>query len=103
MAICRNHHTRFTLRPLRSERAERKAVHRIGKRWLGEMVTEREIWVAAGLLVERHGEGAEFHAAALVADLFEPGSMDGGRVWLEILEKVTELRREWPARGELVH
>jgi hypothetical protein len=48
-------------------------------------LTEREVWTAAGLLIQEHGEQAAI-VAAQKADAFQKmGDMDGRGVWLRIM------------------
>lgn len=67
------------------------------------MVTNLDIWRAASVVIEHHGEDAEIVAAQRADSFLERGDLDGNRVWMRILAKVKELRREKPAGGEAVN
>jgi hypothetical protein len=56
------------------------------------------------LLIKRHGDDAEFHAAQKVDALMEEGDMTGAHVWKGVLEAVEELRsRSLPKPGSTIH
>ncbi len=67
------------------------------------MVTELDIWRSANLLVQQHGDLADLEAAQRADAMLEQDNTAGRRVWLDILEKVKELRRVEPGSGEPVH
>jgi hypothetical protein len=52
-----------------------------------------DIYRAAKLLIDQHGEDAAIRAAQRADALLEEGDMDGVLVWRRILETVDELRR----------
>ena len=56
-----------------------------------------DLWRAAKLLVDRHGEEASIEAAKRADDMLEQGDMEGKAVWLRILEAVKELQSVEPA------
>lgn len=48
-------------------------------------MTEREIWMAAGLLVKEHGNKAAILAAQKADAFLAAGNMDGRAVWMRIM------------------
>ncbi len=57
-------------------------------------VTENiDIWRAAKLLVDRHGDEAPVHAAMRADELLAKGDIEGQRVWMRILRAIEELLR----------
>ncbi len=65
------------------------------------MITDLDIWRSANLLIQHHGSQAEVEAQKRV-DAMQDNTA-GRRAWLDILEKVKELRRKGPSEGEPVH
>jgi hypothetical protein len=53
-----------------------------------------DIWRAAKLLVDRHGDEAPLHAAMRADELMAEGDIDGQRIWMRILNAVSELLRD---------
>jgi hypothetical protein len=45
-------------------------------------------------VIEHHGDDAEIVVAQRADAFLERGDLDGNRVWMRILAKVKELRRE---------
>ena len=56
------------------------------------MVSERDIWAAASILVERYGDDAESHAAQRAEELFDRGDLEEHCAWRRILEAVKQLK-----------
>jgi hypothetical protein len=52
-----------------------------------------DIWRAAKLLMDQHGEEAALRAAQRADQLMEDGDMDGVAVWRRIVAAIEELRR----------
>ena len=52
-----------------------------------------DIFRAAKLLIDQHGEDAALRAALRAGELLEEGDVDGSAVWRRILAAVEELRR----------
>lgn len=66
------------------------------------MTSELDIYRAANVLIDRHGEDAVRHATARASELVAAGEVDGGRTWQHIVLAVHALRRgRMP--GEPVH
>jgi hypothetical protein len=57
------------------------------------MVSDPDIFRAAKLLMDRHGEDAPIRAALRADVLLDEGNVDGAVVWRRILEAVDELMR----------
>lgn len=67
------------------------------------MIADIDIWRAANLLVERHGEDAGTIAAMRADDMLEKGDLEGETVWLRILDAIEELLRNQPPKGVAIH
>ena len=65
-------------------------------------ISDPDIWRAAQLLIERHGEDAAIAAAQRADELAKEGDLDGGAVWGSILQVVEDLQRVKPIVGEMV-
>jgi hypothetical protein len=52
-----------------------------------------DIWRAAKLLMDQHGEDAALRAVQRADQLMEDGDMDGVAVWRRIVAAIEELRR----------
>ena len=57
------------------------------------MTQDVDIWRAAKLLIDRHGNEAPVHAAMRADELLAEGDIDGQFVWKRILRAVDELLR----------
>jgi hypothetical protein len=57
------------------------------------LVSDSEIFRAARLLIDQHGEEASLRAAVRADDLLEGGDRVGSTAWRRILGAVEELRR----------
>ena len=56
------------------------------------MISDRDIWRAANLLIREHGADAEIVAARRADDMAERGDRDGKSVWLRIRRAVVEIQ-----------
>jgi hypothetical protein len=56
-------------------------------------MTDPDIFRAAKLLIDQHGEDAALRAAHRADELLEEGDVNGSAVWGRILAAVKELRR----------
>ncbi len=62
------------------------------------MINDPDIFDAAKLLIDRHGEDAALRAAERADGLLAEGDPDGSGVWHRILEAIEELtRKRWQA------
>lgn len=57
------------------------------------MTEDIDIWRAAKLLVDRHGNEAPVHAATRADELLADGDIEGQRVWMRILRAIEEFLR----------
>ena len=57
------------------------------------MIDDPDIFRAAKLLIDQHGDDAPIHAAQRADGLLEEGDVDGAAVWRRILEAIEELQR----------
>ena len=57
------------------------------------MINDTDIFRAAKLLIDQHGEDAPLRAAQRADELLEEGDVDGVAVWRRILEAIDELQR----------
>ncbi len=63
------------------------------------MASELDIYRAANMRIEQHGETAHIAAAQRIEELDGQGDLDGVAVWRRIKRAVQELQRtepEWP-------
>ncbi len=67
------------------------------------MTSDLDIYRAANLLVNRHGEDAPVHAAIRADAMLDKGDLEGYAVWKRILRAVGELQGTVPKSGEAVH
>jgi hypothetical protein len=52
-----------------------------------------DIWRAATLLIDQHGDKAALRAAQRADQLMDEDDMDGVAVWRQIVEAIEELQR----------
>jgi len=57
------------------------------------MIDDPDIFRAAKLLIDQHGDDAAIRAAQRADELADEGDMDGAAVWRRILEAIDELTR----------
>jgi len=57
------------------------------------VIEDKDVWRAAKLLVDRHGDEAPIHAAMQADELLAEGDLEGERVWIQILKAIEELLR----------
>jgi hypothetical protein len=57
------------------------------------MIPNLDIYRAAKLLVDRHGEDAPIRAAERADELLAAGDIDGAAIWRAILAAIEELQR----------
>ena len=57
------------------------------------MINDPDIFRAAKLLIDKHGNDAAIRAAQRADGLLNGGDMDGAAVWRQILEAIDELTR----------
>jgi hypothetical protein len=57
------------------------------------MIDDPDIFRAAKLLIDQHGNDAPIRAAQRADELLEEGDVDGAVVWRRIIEAIDELKR----------
>jgi hypothetical protein len=67
------------------------------------VISDREIWQCAQVMVKRYGADAMIEAAARADKLLDQGDMAGCEVWHRILNAIERLQGTAPADGEGVH
>ena len=67
------------------------------------MTSDIDIYRAAKLLVDRHGDEAPIHAAMRADELLKAGDVDGYAIWKQILKAIDELLAKEPPEGARVH
>ncbi len=55
------------------------------------MISDREIWQAAGAMVKRYGDDAATEAAKRADDLLVEGDAEGYAIWRRIMQAVEGL------------
>ena len=66
------------------------------------MIPNLDIYHAAKLLVDQHGEDASIRTAERADELLEAGDIEGATIWHSILATIEELQRG-PEPGEMVN
>lgn len=66
------------------------------------MLAERELWIAANMVLQRHGDGAADFIASRIADLERQSDRGGADVWQAITRKLILLQRAAWVDGESV-
>jgi hypothetical protein len=56
------------------------------------LISVRDIYRTANLLIQKHGTRAHIHAAMRVDEYQEKGDLDGQRTWLRIIRAIEDLR-----------
>ena len=57
------------------------------------MVTMRNVYMAANLLIQQHGQDASIFAAMNADSLADRGDLAGKTLWMRVLSAIKELRR----------
>jgi hypothetical protein len=70
---------------------------------LSDMISDRDVWAAALLMLKRFGNDAMLEAAVRADELLENGDMIGSETWHRILNAIERLQAKAPADGEGVH
>ena len=63
------------------------------------MISDRDIWAAAPLMVKRYKVDAMQEAAARADQLLEDGDPAGAGIWHRILDAIERLQAKSPAEG----
>ncbi len=72
-------------------------------RSLVPVTSDLDVYRAAHLLIERHGDDAPIEAAMRADELMESGDMEGEAVWLRIVKAIEELQSEERPGDAKVH
>jgi hypothetical protein len=64
------------------------------------MTDDRDIWRAAQLMIDRHGNDAPLRVAERAKDLFDAGDFYAASLWRQIAYAIDELTRTTLADGE---
>jgi hypothetical protein len=67
------------------------------------MISDREIWQCALLMVKRYGADATLEAAGRADELMDAGDVAACEMWHRILSAIERLQAAAPAHGEGVH
>jgi Family of unknown function (DUF6961) len=67
------------------------------------MISDRDVWAAALLMVKRYKADAMLEAAARADRLLEEGDPLGAATWHRILDAIERLQAQKPAEDEPVH
>jgi hypothetical protein len=67
------------------------------------VISDRDVWAAALLMVRRYKDDAQLEAAQRADQLLEEGDMAGAETWHRILNAIERLQAKAPAEGEKVH
>jgi hypothetical protein len=57
------------------------------------VIDDHDIFHAAKLLIDKHGDDAALRAAQRADELLEDGDVDGTVVWRRIIDAIEELQR----------
>lgn len=66
------------------------------------MITDRDVYAAANLFIQRHGDEAAIHAAMRADEFGAKNDIDGQRAWSRIMEAIKQLQRV-RAPGETIN
>ena len=61
------------------------------------MISHREIWQTANVMVKRYGADAPIHAAMRSDELLDEGDLDGAATWRAVLRAIDELLSDEPS------
>ena len=67
------------------------------------VMSDRDVWAAAMLMVKRYGADAMTEAAQRADALLEEGAWHGALTWRRILDAIKQLQASKPAEDEPMH
>jgi hypothetical protein len=67
------------------------------------MISHRDIWAAALLMLKRFGDDAMLEAAERVDQRLDEGDIAGCGTWHRILDAIERLQAKVPAQSDGVH
>jgi hypothetical protein len=86
------------------KRAARRARRRAGSAGEADaVISDSDVWRAAHLTIQLHGEHAVDHAGRKALERSEDGDRDGMALWLRIRTAIQALERMAPTESEGVH
>ena len=86
------------------ERVSRQGRPRAGKtRETTGLISDSDVWRAAHLTIQLHGDHAVDHAGRKALERSEDGDRDGMALWLRIRTAIQALQRMAPTESEGVH
>jgi hypothetical protein len=63
----------------------------------------RNVYMAANLLIQQHGQDASIFAAMNADSLADRGDLAGKALWVRVLNAIKELQADAPPPGVRVH
>ena len=66
-------------------------------------VDDIDIYRAAKLLIDKHGDEADVIAIRRATKMLDDGDVDGYAVWKRIVDAIKDMQRETPRSGEQRH
>ncbi len=60
-------------------------------RWVNGALSERDVWITAGLMIRRYGSKATLEAAARADELSSRGDEAGCCIWDRIITAIEEI------------
>lgn len=67
-----------------------------------DMATIRDVYMAANLMIQQHGQEASIFAAINADSLAEKGDRAGQTLWLQVIKAIEELQRKVPGAGAMM-
>ncbi len=67
------------------------------------MISDLDIYRAAGVIIKRYGKDAQIHSTKRASAMLDKGDLDSYAIWRRMLRAVEELQRTAPKLGEAVH
>lgn len=68
-----------------------------------QVISDTDVWRAAHLTIQLHGDGAVDHAGRKALERSDDGDHDGMALWLRIRTAIQQLQRMAPEESEGVH
>lgn len=68
-----------------------------------QVISDTDVWRAAHLTIQLHGESAVDHAGRKALERSDDGDHDGMALWLRIRTAIQQLQRMVPEESEGVH
>lgn len=67
------------------------------------IVTDKDIFLTANLLIEQHGESAEYQATLHQRERRKMRDENGAAVWERVIKAIRALQADEPEGGDQVH